>query len=148
MTTIAVRDGVLAADSCTNCIGATFQSNPKLWKSERTGSMFGFSGVESAAILFKEWYENEKDRKDFPDYDDTFTFLEVKKDETYWLWFDDMVPIKIDVKYMAIGSGAHYALGAMSAGAIARTAVSIACKYDPFSTIPVRSFEGPLYKIY
>lgn len=137
MTTIATRNGIIAADSCTNCINAVFPSNLKLWKSKRTGSVFGFSGLEAAAELFKEWYEADEDREKFPDWEDTFTFLEVRKDGSYWTWFSEMVPIKCNVDFMAIGCGAHFALGAMAAGANAKEAVTIASKYDPYTSKPV-----------
>lgn len=48
-----------------------------------------------------------------------------------WLTWPFLRPVPISEKKVAYGSGGDIALGAMAAGATARQAVAIACRFDP-----------------
>ena len=75
----------------------------------------------------------------FSDPDEySFSCLIVSKDgATVTIVDDEMEPLEMTDDYMAVGSGAAYALGAMDNGATALQAVEIACQRDGSTSAPV-----------
>ena len=54
---------------------------------------------------------------------------------------ESSAPCRIRAKFLAIGSGAAVALGAMAAGADAKQAVRIACQFDAHTKGPVKAYK-------
>jgi ATP-dependent HslUV protease subunit HslV len=144
MTTIAYRDGILAADS-----RATFQSEEggarcvrcrKIYRKKTKAGievLIGTAGESSSGLLFVDWYGS--DRKPpikFLDGDADFLCLVVTPSGVleYDKWCRGE---EVEEEFAAIGSGAKAALGALYAGASAEEAVRIACKIDPYSSEPI-----------
>jgi ATP-dependent protease HslVU (ClpYQ) peptidase subunit len=71
-----------------------------------------------------------------PDWDTDL--LVVTKDKRLVVIDNQLVPIPINEKAYAIGSGAHWALAAMDHGKSARDALEYACTRDPYSKAPIQ----------
>lgn len=144
MTTIAYRDGVLAADSRMTREGGDSGSGD--WVHSCNKIYRVFAGTEDVALiatagengpgeLFVEQYSERKlVREDFADAD--FECLVLNR-EGLFLYDKWCRPTRIEQKFFAIGSGAKAALGAMYAGVSSVTAVEIACHIDPYTALPV-----------
>lgn len=142
MTTIAYRDGILAADSRVTYgedSGARIHSCKKLYRKTVTQGKKSFdviiatAGESSPGLLFVDWYGSGKP---IPD-----TFLHLGGDflclvlTPSGLFEYDVYcrgePVSDD--FYAIGSGAKAALGAMHCGKSAIEAVRIAARIDPYT---------------
>lgn len=126
MTTIAVKDGIMAADSM---VSSSYGRKATKIRKIR-GSYYGVAGNWDDALQFFEWREKGGD----PPSMDDISALEIRK-KTLYYW-SGSVAEKIKPPY-AIGSGADIAMGAMSFGATAEEAVKLACKLDDTSCLPV-----------
>lgn len=143
MTTIAYRDGVLAADSRLTREGdggSWFHSCRKIYRVHAgtdKAALIATVGENGPGELFVEQYHNEKlVRSDFADAD--FECLVLSRHGLFL--FDRWCAMtKIDEPFFALGCGAKAALGAMHFGASAVQAVEIACKIDPYTALPVVS---------
>lgn len=158
MTTIAYRDGILAADSQgdwggTRTVadkihrapgvviagsGATWRIRMVVREIERlitanphwlTSQGGYFWGVANA------FYDPQHDR----DSENTPSVLLIQvRTGTYMrLQGPIFTPCDLDRKFIAIGSGCEYALGAMAQGATAEEAVKIAASLDTYSGGPI-----------
>src|SRR5271170_1660527 len=137
MTTIAYRAGVLASDNqATNVDSRQKHEVVKLY---RIGdSIIGGCGLRLLTQQFMVWYANGRKAELLPKKEfgsSQFRALEwngsslilwqllVHKRWTLWSGtiedLDDFIPDEIQNEYFAIGSGSHYALGAMAMGATA-----------------------------
>ena len=144
MTTIAVRDGVMAADTMGH-------SSEKLCRSKKlfrvsNGDVIGFSGVWIDGKLFIDWYDKGADR-DMPppwrtqgDEKVNFNALVLTADGIYeWSW--ELVADRVLDDFWAIGSGSPAALAAMHCGRNAQEAVYIAMEIDPYTGGDVETME-------
>lgn len=135
MTTIAFRNGIMAADTSTYIHeGNLRMPSDRSTKLRRLsdGSVVGAAGVRRQISDFVAWYEKGQDGPRpsidlatiihcFPDgrvsvYDGSYDERDVTNCEFY-----------------ACGSGAMAALAAMSMGASAEQAVKVAMLYDPWT---------------
>jgi len=132
MTTIAVRDGVMAADTRANQSGrlATAQ---KLFRAN--GAVIGITGYWVDGKIFVDWYVAGADRANPPDWrtqgDEKVEFeaLVLTKEGIDW-WSYTLVPDRVLDNYWSIGSGSLAALAAMQCGRTASEAVFIAMQVD------------------
>lgn len=144
MTTIAVRNGIMAADSRTTVSteggGDRFFKCEKLYR--KTGAdnkdvIIGLAGESAPGLVFLDWYGtgNEPPAR-LLDGEGDFTALVLTRKGLfeYDKWCRGE---QIKMRFYAVGSGAKAALGAMQMGANALTAVKVACKIDPCSAGPV-----------
>lgn len=128
MTTVAYRDGVLAADSRITAADMVVTDKATKVHRLRDGSLFGHAGsVEDAERLKRALVKGHDAPKDL----DVIALL-VHPDGTITL-FEGNLWIKQTDPYYAIGSGAPYALGAMDAGADAPSAALIGSRRDTSS---------------
>lgn len=151
MTTVAYdrRSKMIVADTQnTDSTGYIFRTN----KIERlkNGNYFLGSGHCFTINQCRRWAEEDFAETSRPDFgvflSDTdeygFSCLVVSKDgKTVWLVDNEMTPTEIKDNYVAIGSGAAYAIGAMDAGANVMKAVEIACKRDGSTSKPISVVE-------
>jgi ATP-dependent protease HslVU (ClpYQ) peptidase subunit len=102
----------------------------------RDGAILGFAGRAKDAATFAAWLT---DGGDIPKLDE-FTALVLRTDGEARIFDDTTQWDRCDLP-AAIGSGAKYAIAAMTAGATAEEAVEIACDFDPFSGGAVARME-------
>jgi len=142
VTTIAYRDGIIAADSretweCEIAGIAVFNRCTKLTRYDDIGAIIGTQGESFPGLVAEDWYvDNERstngvEKPDFSGEED-FTLLILSRDGLTIMdcW---LRPCKVNEKYFAVGSGSKVALGAMYMGATAEEAVKAASKIDPFT---------------
>lgn len=141
MTTIAYRDGVLAADSgvCSDsgwCMGHT----DKLIHLP-DGGCFGCSGDGAEVLVFERWMTSG--RHGSPEGTSSVRAIVVWGDGSVQVLNGrgDAATVRwIGNGFVAIGSGWPVAVAAMMAGADAVRAVEIAIELDPYSSGPVSSW--------
>lgn len=136
MTTIVYRDGILAADTRayagdSNPIG----TKQKIYSLLDDNGMRISFGISTAAPGLSEEIRNWFFKDRHPDFEPQlgergFTALEIRGDEVYY-YKDSFTPSgPLTADYFAIGSGQSFALGALTMGADARTAVEVAGMND------------------
>jgi hypothetical protein len=130
MTTIAYRKPFLAADMRSS----GWVKLHKIFPLGNDGYVAG-AGYYDQVVEVATWLSSGSDpekRPSIPDSDDSSNILIVDGGGVcYWLTVPYLRPIKIEEPFIAIGSGAEFAMGAMAAGASATRAVEIAAMYDP-----------------
>ena len=138
MTTVAYRNGVLAADSRLNWDDAYATSMTKLTKLP-DGSWLSTAGAMQDGERLRKWYEKGAVASRYPKKMSIQGLL-LAPDGSVWM-FDDDGRIRVEENsdhFVAIGSGAPAALGAMQMGAGAVQAVEIAAKIDLATGLPVQ----------
>lgn len=137
MTTIAYKDGVMAADRSLTYKHEWCGNVQKVWKFD-TGCLYGARGEGDDRAL-RALLSKVKTPDDLPT---AITLAEIENDVTALFVFphgevwtvrsgkDSAEAMKIDGRFHAIGSGRKYALGAMFAGADAGHAVIAAKVFD------------------
>lgn len=132
MTTIAYRDGVLAADTAMSRGATLIRGIEKTARRPRDGALAAIVGAGYYAGPFFAWFhagcEGDPPRVD-QDPDGCVTGIVVEPNGVATIyemggWYELRAP------YWAIGSGRDQALGAMFAGADAETAVRAAIEHD------------------
>lgn len=145
MTTIAYRDGVMAADSQGTSGDVAACTRIKMF--EAHGWLIGGAGNSTCLEEFQSWFIQERaDGKLGPcppslqTKDGAWNVLcvSIEQPTVVYQLEDGRWPYRIFGKYHAIGSGYAIALGAMAAGATAEQAVKAAIKHDIYSGGPVR----------
>ena len=142
MTTVAYRDGVLAADT----LGCG-QFRRKCKKLHRVGdTIIGFSGNYSDCLHFVRWFENKdgaltfanfrNDNSDAPDVT-AIVVCDGKAEK----WTEHCQPTPIYESFFAVGSGAQAAMAAMHMGASAEEAVKISMLVDPHTAGDVETLS-------
>jgi len=134
MTTVAVRDGVMASDS--RITGSFPDSTKKIFRGN--GFIIGFSGDWVAGMHFVDRYI--ADAEPIRNKDDDVDFVILRDDGIYYM--DAMFrEVRISGSYYAIGSGSQAAMVAMNMGASAKDAVAQAIKVDCYSSAPIKCLE-------
>lgn len=158
MTTVAYRDGIMAADSIMSCTEdgeyEWLRPTRKLFRLSTgafKGGLAGTAGTNGSGLVFLKWIQDQwagaVDEFSRPDLKDgEFTCLILTPDQRLLEYDQWLEPEEITMPFHAIGTGAPIALGAMYAGASAKEAVEIACKVSPHSAGPV--VTGDLLGIY
>lgn len=126
MTTIVYRDGVIAADRQAET-GGTVTRCTKLFRLE--GFVIGVSGNLAVGIAFKRWFEGDQDG-DCPLDDSTDALVMNTQTGVCEHWETPGIGIPVEDDFVAIGSGAELAYGAMEMGADAKKAIKVASKWD------------------
>jgi 20S proteasome alpha/beta subunit len=151
MTTIVYRNRVMAADSRAYSGHATPIGSKQKIAVLGNGALIGVSttqpGLAEAVINYFEELATIDDRPEgsaihVPEFTAALSVLLVNPDGTVMFASDSLMlagPITAD--FFAIGSGAEYALGALSCGVSAEDAVRMAIEHDPFSGFPVTSLD-------
>lgn len=154
MTTIALRAGIIAADSRetweSEAGGTTIGNCEKLFR-KRVGKrdvVIGTAGGSYLGMIFVDWYGSTGEApivlRD-AHLEEDFDVLILDRGKVYTA--NHLCrPILVVDPFIAIGSGRKAALAAMHCGRSAREAVSIACKVDPFSAPPIVTMTMPGFK--
>jgi ATP-dependent protease HslVU (ClpYQ) peptidase subunit len=137
MTTIACNRKMMSGDTRYTDGGLEGKCKTKIHNVN--GDLVGFAGSMAEGLAFVKWYKNKDEEK--PEISDT-TILVLKYDETIWTYDSNYHAVEVtDKDFYAIGSGSHFAMGAMSAGKNPTEAVRIATKLDVYSGLPVRTLK-------
>lgn len=139
MTTIAVRNGVMASDSRitheSESGGSRVTRCVKMYR--RRDAIIGVAGDGGAGSVFVDWYGSGKPVPQILiDFDADLTALVLTR-RGLFTYDAYCMPEKILDRFWAIGSGTKAALGAMHMGASAERAIEIACLIDPYTAPPV-----------
>lgn len=149
MTTIAIRNGIVAADSRIKDGEVISPSRiNKVRYSKKLGAIITFCGTLSSASsavrklekLGLPW-RKEWNKKDTLGLDEETEIIVLDSDGTVYEFCGDDNWITTDGEFFAYGSGTVAAVSAMHAGASAERAVQIACLVDPGSGLPVHAID-------
>ena len=140
MTTIAYKDGVLAADSACVCDGVYEGRVEKVVRSNALNAYIAVSGNLANQAIFQRWLESGARESEKPELDD-FSAMVVRGDGAVTQYDKLLEEFRIYGEFFAIGSGRELAVGAMAAGATAVEAVEVACRFDTSSHGPVDVFD-------
>lgn len=139
MTTIAYRDGVLAADTAIFDRGVYCGAIEKIFRAP-DGSLFGVAGKLGDLTRFKDWMmAGEPDTR--PEFNEEDSEALIIRLDGRVLWYGIIDFTEIVGDYHVIGSGFRVAMGAMAAGASALRAIEICCDLDDGTRRPIRQLE-------
>jgi ATP-dependent protease HslVU (ClpYQ) peptidase subunit len=128
MTTIATDGKSMAGDGMSCSMDMVVTTGRKKVHRLGDGRIVGCSGNSANIIRFVAWLEGG----DKPEIKDSFAALILEADGSTFQFCEQLVPMPVDLP-AALGSGVHFAVGAMLAGASPRRAVEIASSRDPHS---------------
>ncbi|MBB3227014.1 ATP-dependent protease HslVU (ClpYQ) peptidase subunit [Luteibacter sp. Sphag1AF] len=143
MTTIATKDGILAADSQVtgNFKFSTSNKIRKVSIGPHAGSLFGACGrLDLLDRAFAQVESGDFSPLCASDDDDGGVYIIVGRRRVFCLEADRMIPYEVS-RTFAAGSGQQFAMAAMISGKSAADAVRIAAKLDPFTGGPVRTIS-------
>jgi 20S proteasome alpha/beta subunit len=139
MTTIAYRDGVMAADTKVIQANSTLAADViKIVRRPSDGALCGGSGSIAWVQAFHRWFlehesfEPHEQPVDPPRIQEGDRAIIARKGKPVEV-FESCGSYDYDPDYVAIGSGMEFALGAMHHGATAGEAVGAAIRHDPGS---------------
>jgi ATP-dependent protease HslVU (ClpYQ) peptidase subunit len=131
MTTIVAMKDRIAADRALT----TGNGQVSCTKVFRIGKQL--VGLAGSAIGGEKFLKFLRDGKEFePEKKESFDAIVVDRGDIF-LYETTLIPIRIEADFYAIGSGAQYAMGALSAGADIKEAILIAAHHDPDTRGPV-----------
>lgn len=144
MTTIAadLASGTMVSDSQVTLEhkGIAYPA-VKIWK--RKGMLIGAAGHAGDCTRFYKWAAKNFEEKE-PKWaeeegvEDSVIGL-VLKDDGIYVWSQgDPEPERVEATVFAVGSGGKAARAAMLLGKSAEEAVELACKVDPYSSLPLQ----------
>lgn len=128
-TIIATREAIYADTLCAHSVPFHFKKIVRIGN-----SIFAGAGTWTHIDRFMEWRRGGEKPEYPPDAD--FDVIELNKNGI-WMHDQDLYPFRIKEKVYAIGTGAEYAMGAISMGATPKQALQIAAKYDPDTQLPI-----------
>lgn len=149
MTTVAYKNGVMAADHGV-AIGDTIiiSNTPKITM-RSDGAMCGVSGSLSFGCAFMEWFHGfEKGERPLGRHDNGHHALDraiiVRTDDSIESYESGDLDIAIlTPEYYAMGSGRDIAIGALAWGADPEGAVMMAVKHDAYTRLPITVLRRP-----
>ncbi len=140
MTTIAVKDGIVAADSGLSHGDLIYSGYAKIWRKKDDGSIVGVAGDAGLSAKFQKWAAEGGERPVIGNSEEGSAVI-VSSDGKILVVDSHNEPFRPPTAFYALGSGFELAMGAMAAGASAQRAVEIACKYDQGSSKPVKALR-------
>lgn len=141
MTTIAYRNGVMAADTLTTGGDIRRGATSKIIRLQ-DGTLVGVSGAAGILGRVAVWFENafQKDaiQPEFEDFPKLPARCEVygiaaRPNGMVCVFSIDGICQWVDTDFVATGSGNELAMGAMAMGASAREAVAVAAQFDVYT---------------
>lgn len=134
MTTIAVKDGVMACDSqLTNGVSGSVQKIRK-----KGDIIIGYCGDWIAAEYMAKYYLSDRQEELIEDRKDDVELIVLKKTGIY-IVDKKLREARICGKHYSIGSGSMAAMTAMNMGATAIEAIREAIKVDEYSGGKIKS---------
>jgi ATP-dependent protease HslVU (ClpYQ) peptidase subunit len=140
MTTIAYSQGILVSDTQLSW-GSERHYTRKITELSRTGLVIACAGIAKSERRAHEIFNDPGWKSmDLSERAKEFSALLFDGDELYLLT-GNYIPIPITDQYIAIGTGAPYALAAMSLGCSAKDAVKVASQFDIYTNNVTESYE-------
>lgn len=132
MTTIATNGEMVVADRQTSDLNFGYKSQAKI---ERVGEfIIGACGSVGDCLLYSQWFkEGQPKSAKLPKTTKGFCGLAVHESGRIFEFVALGLCQEVNEPFYAIGSGTHFAIGAMAAGASPKKAVQIASKYERFT---------------
>jgi len=131
VTTIVWDGRTLAADKLGSN-GDLKRTLTKIWRFKHL--LIGGNGAADSALMMKHWIENGAELTSFPECQkgDDWCEVVVINTETgeIMVYEKSPIPLVLEDKVYAGGSGRGYALGAIAMGADAKRAVEVAMQFD------------------
>lgn len=148
MTTLAYRNGVLAADSGSWISNVAYRTANKLAMGP-DGSLHGVTGGQGECDTYTAWVragmEGDAPRPepvgDPGDNRSSFHALVVSPTGEVSIWTAHGFERHGQVDYFALGAGSEMAIGAMAAGASAERAIAIVADNSDYARLPVRTIS-------
>ena len=137
MTVIAWDGHTLAADTGIGN-GGIFFKGKKIF--EVADGWIAVFGNYDHAIAVVQWYNKGAKPTEYPPFanDDSCEFVHVNRKGELRLYNDTQhVPVSIDNKSFAFGSGREFAIAGMHLGLSAEEAVKLACKFRDDCRLPL-----------
>jgi len=130
MSTIAYRDGIMAADTRAYSGGVTPVGEKAKIRKLADGTLIGVSStVPGGGETVIDWWERGHPKGET--LPSSFTMLAVDpKGRVFYVTDGTHVSGPLAAPFFAIGSGSDYALGAMAVGSTAREALKVAIELD------------------
>lgn len=131
MTTIAWDGETLAADSQSTQGGHKWFKEKKIFR--YGDKLVAYAGREDYGTAFLQWVKAGMEPGEFPEIPNNpegFDLIGIVVSDRGVLEFCDNGSAAPRKAPFAWGSGSHFAIGAMEAGADARQAVKVACRRD------------------
>lgn len=143
MTTIAYRDGIIAADRLVTAGNMRAGFVTKIFAAH--DMVVGISGSLSDLGLFQMWFNSEL-LDTVPSFSDEVDGIVVDADHNIFYIGAKGNRVMVAGEYAAVGSGEEYAMAAMAMGADARKAVEIAIQLDTLSGGGIDVLTAPKQK--
>lgn len=138
MTTIAYRDGILAADTQMAADDLRCGEASKIMRQGRL--LIGFCGKLSNFEAFRSWLVGGMEGRFRSEGGNVFI---LPPSGPAIVWGDGDYPWRETSDFWALGSGERIAIGAMDAGATAEDAVRAAIRWDTSSGGEVLTLQRP-----
>jgi ATP-dependent protease HslVU (ClpYQ) peptidase subunit len=139
MTTIAYKDGVLAADSRITRGNVVSAGGYNKLRVLDDGSVVGGAGHTANIVAFGDWLNDGK-QGSAPEMSDGTVVVHLQNDGRLFEYWGEQ-GIEFTGPYEAWGSGYQFALAAMYLGKSAKEAVEVACAIDSNSGLPVHTVQ-------
>lgn len=140
MTCIAYRFGIIAADTQLTC-GDWSKGRVHKLRPMPGGGVYACAGESGATLRMQRWIDRGMPKRGRPRIKDEIEIdvLMVRPDGSVWMLDDSLVFEPRADEFIAIGSGAQYALGAMKRDkrCSARSAIVVAAEFDSNTSAPV-----------
>ncbi len=139
MTTIAIRNGVMAADTMISDANLVRGFTSKIFRTAG-GHLLAVCGHASMSLPFAAWIERGAPDDDLPRFPEgaDFAAIVAYADGRVAVFSEKFLPQFLTAEFHTMGSGGEVALGAMAMGASAEEAVRVACRFDPWSREPIQ----------
>ena len=132
MTTVAYKDGIIAADRLVTDRNLRCGLVDKLYTCP-DGSVLGVAGALSSVMPFVDWIRGGSTESERPNLqDDEFEAIRVFPGRKVWWYGHNCRPVTMEIspEGMAIGSGFKVAMAVMHVGGSAIAAVQCAIDLD------------------
>jgi 20S proteasome alpha/beta subunit len=150
MSVVVYRDGIMASDSRVSEDDVVWGHTPKIMRLS-SGCLLGYTGDADARFIIK-LLDKVKTPSKIPTSVKLKSFDKVDSEVLLVFpsgegWFivagkeGEAIPALTMGDFTAIGSGSHFALGALEHGATAIQAVRIACKRVSSCGLPIHSLN-------
>ena len=142
MTTICFKDNIIASDTQLSW-GSERHYTKKITELSRTGIVIACAGMAKAERRAHEIFNDPGWKSmDLSERAKEFSALLFDGSECFLLT-SNYIPIPITDRYIAIGTGAPYALAAMSLGCSAEDSIKVASKFDIYTNNIIETYEIP-----
>ena len=143
MTTIAYRDGVMAADSAVITGHQTRVARVRKVHRCPDGTLIGGAGAAWAIQAVWAWFDKGEPEDERPEFEteeeELLNLLIVRPDGRVTRMDDTRGEYQVEGEYHALGAGDEGALCAMAAGASAVEAIEIVARFNLYTGLPVFS---------